>query len=47
MDGAIAAKILWREGMHLAQHHFQSQSRYVEDCIATALSPVLFYRHMA
>jgi len=42
MDGAIAAKILWREGMHLAQHHFQSQSRYVEDCIATALSHSFF-----
>ena len=42
MHGAIAAKILWREGMHLAQHHFQSQSRYVEDCIATALSQSFF-----
>lgn len=36
------AKVLWREGMHLAQHHFQSQSRYVEDCIATALSQGFF-----
>ena len=42
MHGAIAPKILWREGMHLAQHHFQSQSRYVEDCIATALSQSFF-----
>jgi type VI secretion system protein ImpJ len=42
MHGAIAAKILWREGMHLAQHHFQSQSRYVEDCIATALAHSFF-----
>ncbi len=30
--------VLWREGMHLSQHHFQAQSRYVEDTIATALS---------
>lgn len=30
-------RVLWREGMHLSQHHFQAQGRYVEDTIATAL----------
>jgi type VI secretion system protein ImpJ len=30
-------RVLWREGMHLSQHHFQTQSRYVEDTIAAAL----------
>lgn len=33
----VLNKVLWREGMHLAQHHFQAQSRYVEDTISVAL----------
>jgi type VI secretion system protein ImpJ len=36
------AKVVWNEGMHLAQHHFQSQSRYFEESIRFALSE-LFY----
>src|SRR2546422_4181430 len=32
------SKVVWQEGMHLAQHHFQVQSRYFEDSIAFALS---------
>ncbi len=35
--------MVWQEGMHLAQHHFQMQSRYFEDAITFALSH-LFHR---
>lgn len=34
----LSAKVLWREGMPLAQHHFQGQSRYFERSIAFALA---------
>lgn len=30
------SKIIWSEGMHLAPHHFQAQSRYFEDSIRFA-----------
>jgi len=36
------AKVVWNEGMHLAQHHFQSQSRYFEESIRFALSELFF-----
>jgi type VI secretion system protein ImpJ len=36
------SKVVWHEGMHLAQHHFQVQSRYLEDSIAFALSQLFF-----
>jgi len=36
------SRVVWNEGMHLAQHHFQAQSRYFEDAIQFALSS-LFY----
>ena len=36
------SKVVWQEGMHLAQHHFQAQSRYFEDSIAFALSQLFF-----
>ncbi len=36
-------KVVWNEGMHLAQHHFQSQSRYFEETIRFALSE-LYYK---
>ena len=39
----MASKVVWQEGMHLAQHHFQLQSRYFEDAVAFALTQ-LFYR---
>jgi type VI secretion system protein ImpJ len=39
----MLSKVVWQEGMHLAQHHFQLQSRYFEDAVAFALSN-LFYR---
>ncbi|HWA15483.1 MAG TPA: type VI secretion system baseplate subunit TssK, partial [Gemmatimonadales bacterium] len=35
--------VLWHEGMHLAQHHFQLQSRYFEDSIHFAVTR-LFYQ---
>lgn len=34
----LSARVLWREGMPLAQHHFQGQSRYFERSIAFALT---------
>jgi type VI secretion system protein ImpJ len=37
------SRVVWSEGMHLAQHHFQAQSRYFEDLTAFTLSS-LFYR---
>lgn len=37
------SRVVWSEGMHLAQHHFQAQSRYFEDSVNFALSH-LFYR---
>ncbi|HEV3484643.1 MAG TPA: type VI secretion system baseplate subunit TssK [Vicinamibacterales bacterium] len=36
------SRVVWNEGMHLAQHHFQAQSRYFEDTIQFVLSH-LFY----
>lgn len=36
------SRVVWTEGMHLAQHHFQAQSRYVEDAAAFALSNLFF-----
>jgi type VI secretion system protein ImpJ len=35
-------KVVWQEGMHLAQHHFQLQSRYFEDSVAFALAQLFF-----
>jgi type VI secretion system protein ImpJ len=36
------SKVVWSEGMHLAQHHFQAQSRYLEASAAFALSRLCF-----
>ena len=36
------ARVVWHEGMHLAQHHFQAQSRYFEESGAFALSSLVF-----
>lgn len=30
--------MIWNEGMHLAQHHFQAQTRYFEDSLTFAVS---------
>jgi type VI secretion system protein ImpJ len=35
-------RVVWSEGMHLAQHHFQSQSRYFEDLIGFTVSNLFF-----
>lgn len=32
------SRVVWHEGMHLSQHHFQAQSRYFEDAIHFAVS---------
>ncbi len=36
------SRVVWREGMHLAQHHFQLQSRWVEESAAFALDQLFF-----
>lgn len=36
------SKVVWSEGMHLAQHHFQAQSRYFEASAASALAHLSF-----
>ena len=36
------SRVVWTEGMHLAQHHFQAQSRYVEEAAAFAISSLYF-----
>lgn len=38
----LLSRVVWSEGMHLAQHHFQAQSRYFEDLIAFAFSTLFF-----
>ena len=35
---ASMARVVWHEGMHLAQHTFQAQSRYFEDSIQFVVS---------
>ena len=39
------ARVVWSEGMHLAQHHFQAQNRYFEESIDFAISRVGFERY--
>lgn len=34
----LLSPLVWHEGMHLSQHHFQAQSRYFEDLTAFALN---------
>jgi type VI secretion system protein ImpJ len=36
------SNVVWNEGMHLAQHHFQAQSRFYEDTVQFALSSLFF-----
>lgn len=36
------SRVIWHEGMHLAQHTFQAQSRYFEDSIQFAVSHLFF-----
>ncbi|MGH7468255.1 MAG: type VI secretion system baseplate subunit TssK [Longimicrobiales bacterium] len=39
----LLSRVVWSEGMHLAQHHFQTQNRYFEEYAAFVFSS-LFYR---
>ncbi len=39
------ARVVWSEGMHLAQHHFQAQNRYFEESIDFAVSRVGYQRY--
>lgn len=36
------SKVVWSEGMYLAQHHFQAQSRYFEDSLQFVLGALAF-----
>ncbi|MQA89715.1 MAG: type VI secretion system baseplate subunit TssK [Gemmatimonas sp.] len=35
-------RVVWNEGMHLAQHHFQAQGRYFEELLSFARTSLLF-----
>jgi|WetSurSiteA1Bulk_404760.scaffolds.fasta_scaffold06575_2 type VI secretion system protein ImpJ len=39
------SRVVWSEGMYLAPHHFQVQSRYFEDSIQFAASALCFEPH--
>ena len=34
--------VVWTEGMHLAQHHFQAQNRYLEEAVRFGVSQLYF-----
>ena len=36
------SRVVWSEGMHLAQHHFQAQARYFEELTGFALQNLFF-----
>ncbi|HEX9109504.1 MAG TPA: type VI secretion system baseplate subunit TssK [Longimicrobiales bacterium] len=36
------ARVVWSEGMHLAQHHFQAQTRYFEELASFAVQTLFF-----
>jgi type VI secretion system protein ImpJ len=38
----LLSRVVWSEGMHLAQHHFQAQSRYFEDLVAFSVASLFF-----
>lgn len=37
----LLSRVVWSEGMHLSQHHFQLQSRYFEDATEFAVANLL------
>jgi type VI secretion system protein ImpJ len=39
------SRVVWSEGMHLSQHHFQAQNRYFEDLGAFVASQLFFEPH--
>lgn len=38
-------RVVWSEGMHLAQHHFQAQARYFENLVSFAVNSLYFAPH--
>jgi type VI secretion system protein ImpJ len=38
----LLSRIVWQDGMHLAQHHFQAQNRYAESAIHFAVTSTRF-----
>ena len=36
------SRVVWSEGMHLAQHHFQAQTRYFEELTSFAIQSLFF-----
>jgi type VI secretion system protein ImpJ len=38
----LLSRVVWSEGMHLAQHHFQAQNRYVEDLLSFTVAGLFF-----
>jgi len=42
---SFLSRVVWSEGMYLAPHHFQRQSRYFEDSIEFAASAFAFQRY--
>lgn len=42
MEPRSLARVVWEEGMHLAQHHFQAQNRFFEDSSSFAISSLFF-----
>lgn len=42
MQKRSLSRVVWSEGMHLAQHHFQAQSRFFEDTTAFTVSSLFF-----
>jgi len=38
----LLSRVLWREGMHLSQHHFQAQSRYYEETLRVSVGQLFF-----
>lgn len=39
------SRVVWSEGMHLAQHHFQAQSQYIESLTHFVLQNLAFRAH--
>jgi type VI secretion system protein ImpJ len=39
------SRVVWSEGMHLSQHHFQAQSRYFENLASFSASRLMFEPH--
>ncbi len=39
---ASLSRVVWSEGMHLAQHHFQAQTRYFEELASFAVRTLFF-----